>query len=64
MTNHWVDLQNDYHMYCCIVDWHSLTADFTDTSRLREAVYQMAIDFLAAGHQAAGLIRFRQAPSR
>lgn len=45
----WVQLQNDYHMYCCIVDWHSLTAEFNDTSGLRDAVYQMAIDFLAAG---------------
>ena len=45
----WVQLQSDYHMFCCIVDWHSLTAEFADTSGLRDAVYQMAIDFLAAG---------------
>lgn len=45
----WLQLQNDYHMFCCIVDWHALTAEFSDTSGLRDAVFQMAIDFLAAG---------------
>lgn len=45
----WVNLQDDYHMYCCIVDWHSLTADYSDTSGLRELVFQMAVDFLAGG---------------
>ncbi|UCG60709.1 MAG: tryptophan--tRNA ligase [Candidatus Zixiibacteriota bacterium] len=45
----WVALQNDYHMYCCIVDWHSLTAEFGDPSELKENVFQMAVDFIAAG---------------
>ncbi len=45
----WVALQDDYHMYCCIVDWHSLTAEFEDTSDLKENVFQMAVDFLSAG---------------
>jgi tryptophanyl-tRNA synthetase len=45
----WVHLQNDYHMFCCVVDWHSLTAEFGNTAGLHDAVFQMAIDFLAAG---------------
>ncbi|KAA3630683.1 MAG: tryptophan--tRNA ligase [Calditrichaeota bacterium] len=45
----WVDCQDDYWMYCCIVDWHSLTAEYTDTKGLKEKVFQMAVDFLAAG---------------
>jgi len=36
-------------MYCCVVDWHSLTAEFEDTSGLKEKVFQVAVDFLASG---------------
>ncbi|NOY88031.1 MAG: tryptophan--tRNA ligase [FCB group bacterium] len=45
----WVNLQNDYWMYLCIVDWHSLTGEYEDTSGLKENIFQMAVDFLAAG---------------
>lgn len=45
----WVRLQNDYDMYCCIVDWHALTADFNDTEGMQDRILQMAVDYLAAG---------------
>ena len=45
----WVNLQNDFNMYCCIVDWHALTAEYEDTAQLDENIVQMAIDYLAAG---------------
>jgi tryptophanyl-tRNA synthetase len=45
----WVRLQDQYHMYCCIVDLHSLTGEYEDTSGLKDRIYQMAIDFLSAG---------------
>ncbi len=45
----WVALQDQYEMYCCIVDLHSLTEHYQDTSILKERIYQMAIDFLSAG---------------
>lgn len=45
----WVNLQDDYEMYCCIVDWHALTSDFDDTSELKNRIFDMAVDFLAAG---------------
>ena len=45
----WVRLQKDYEMYCCIADWHSLTADFENTEVLKERVHQMGVDFLSAG---------------
>jgi tryptophanyl-tRNA synthetase len=46
---HWVKLQNDYEMYCCIVDWHALTSDYDDTSELRSRIIEVAIDYLSAG---------------
>lgn len=45
----WVSLQNDYEMYLCIVDWHSLTSDFNDTAGMKERIFQMACDYMAAG---------------
>ncbi len=45
----WVKLQDEYWMYCCIVDWHALTADFDDTAGLKDMVFQMAVDWLSAG---------------
>jgi tryptophanyl-tRNA synthetase len=45
----WVRLQDQYEMFCCIVDLHSLTEHYQDTSILKERICQMAIDFLSAG---------------
>ena len=45
----WVALQDDYDMYCCIVDWHSLTARYNDVASMDDDIVQMAIDYLAAG---------------
>lgn len=45
----WVDLQDSYNMYCCIVDWHALTGDFENTAILKERIFQLAVDYLAAG---------------
>jgi len=45
----WVRLQNEYEMYLCIVDWHSLTSDYNDTEGMRDRIFQMACDYMAAG---------------
>jgi tryptophanyl-tRNA synthetase len=45
----WVSLQDDYDMFCCIVDWHALTADYDKTEDMDDKILQMAIDYLAAG---------------
>jgi tryptophanyl-tRNA synthetase len=45
----WVRLQDDYEMFCCIVDWHSLTADYNDTGVLKERILEMGVDFMSAG---------------
>lgn len=45
----WVKLQDDYWMFTCIVDWHSLTAMYKDTKELKKNVFEVAVDFIAAG---------------
>ena len=53
----WVDLQNQtnpdgqptYDCFFFIADWHALTTDYADPSRLKQNVFEVALDFLAAG---------------
>jgi len=45
----WVKLQHKYECYFFIADWHALTTDYADPSRLKQNVYDLALDFLAGG---------------
>lgn len=47
--NNWVNLQNEYQCFHFIADWHALTSDYADTSRVRENRREMMVDWLAAG---------------
>ena len=47
--DNWVQLQNDYECFYCIVDWHALTTHYDSTEGIREAIVDNAIDWLAAG---------------
>jgi len=44
----YVDLQTDYDCVYCIVDLHALTT-VEDTINLKQNIYEMALDWLAAG---------------
>ena len=44
----YVKLQEEYECVYCIVDLHALTT-LTDTSQLQNNIYEMALDWLAAG---------------
>ena len=56
----WVGLQDEYDCFFSIVDWHSLTTDYADTSAVRENVLEVACDWLAAGLDAARSTLFIQ----
>ena len=45
----WVKLQDEYECYFFIADWHALTTDYADPSRLKLNTLDVALDFLAAG---------------
>ncbi|MFH2035771.1 MAG: tryptophan--tRNA ligase [Candidatus Zixiibacteriota bacterium] len=45
----WVALQDNYNMYCCIVDWHTLTAEYTNTEVMKERIFEVAVDYIAGG---------------
>src|SRR5258706_14335801 len=45
----WVRLQNDYDCHFFIADWHALTTDYADTTRIKQSSLEVALDWLAAG---------------
>jgi tryptophanyl-tRNA synthetase len=45
----WVAMQEKYECFFCVADWHALTTDYADTSRVKENSLDVALDWLAAG---------------
>src|SRR5258706_3378328 len=45
----WIALQDKYECYFFIADWHALTTDYADTSRIKQNSLEVALDWLAAG---------------
>jgi tryptophanyl-tRNA synthetase len=47
--NNWVPLQDQYECFYFVADWHALTSEYADTSRIVENTYAMVADWIAAG---------------
>jgi len=47
--DNWVRMQDEYQCFFCVVDWHALTTDYADTSRVEENSLEVTLDWLAAG---------------
>src|ERR1700758_5540275 len=45
----WVRMQDEYECFFMVADWHALTTDYADTSRVKENSLEVALDWLAAG---------------
>jgi len=45
----WVRLQQDYDCFYFVADWHALTTHYEDRQVIERTVYDMVIDWLAAG---------------
>jgi tryptophanyl-tRNA synthetase len=56
----WRKLQDEYECYYFIADWHALTTQYADTSKMRTYVHEMVIDWLAAGLDPEKCVLFRQ----
>src|SRR5204862_5052190 len=42
-------VEDPYGCCFCVVDWHSLTTDYADTSKVKENSLEVVCDWLAAG---------------
>ncbi len=47
--DNWVRMQDEYQCFFMVADWHALTTDYADTSRVKENSLEVALDWLAAG---------------
>lgn len=47
--DNWKMLQADYDCFFFVADWHALSTNYENTSRLREFSRELVIDWLAAG---------------
>lgn len=45
----WVELQDKYDCFYCSVDWHALTSDYEDPSRIHKNIRDNILDWLACG---------------
>ena len=58
--NNWVKLQHEYECFHFIADWHALTSDYADTSKIRQNRIEMMVDWLAAGLDPSKSVMFVQ----
>jgi tryptophanyl-tRNA synthetase len=56
----WVKLQDQYDCYFFIADWHALTTDYADTSRVAGNITDAMLDFLGAGLDPEKCVLFLQ----
>src|SRR5947207_888921 len=47
--DNWVKLQDNYECFFFVADWHALTTDYADTSRIKQNSVDVLLDWLAAG---------------
>ncbi|WP_282450822.1 tryptophan--tRNA ligase [Marinobacter bryozoorum] len=49
VLKNWVKLQHEFECFFFVADWHALTTTYDDPFHIRENVWEMLIDWLAAG---------------
>ena len=48
-VKNWVELQDRYPCYFFVADWHALTSDYADPSKIHQATFDAVADWLSAG---------------
>ncbi|HKB80809.1 MAG TPA: tryptophan--tRNA ligase [Thermoanaerobaculia bacterium] len=48
-VRNWIRLQDRYRCYYFVADWHALTSDYADPSKIRQATFDAVADWIAAG---------------
>lgn len=49
VLKNWVELQHDYECFFFVADWHALTTHYEEPYDIEQSVWDMVIDWLAAG---------------
>ena len=62
VLKNWIQLQSEYPCFFCVVDWHALTTHYENSNIIEKNVWEILIDWLAAGidpHQSTLFIQSR-----
>ena len=49
VLKNWIRLQHEYECFFFVADWHALTTEYENPGIIADSVWDMAIDWLAAG---------------
>jgi len=49
VLKNWIQLQHEYECFFFVADWHALTTHYEDPSIIEKSVWDMVVDWLAAG---------------
>jgi len=60
VLKNWVELQHDYECFFFVADWHALTTHYEDPFMIEQSVWDMVIDWLAAGINPGSATMFLQ----
>lgn len=60
VLKNWVHLQDSEEAYFFVADWHALTSDYADPSRIRHNIAEMVKDWVGAGLDPEKCVIFRQ----
>jgi tryptophanyl-tRNA synthetase len=58
--DNWVRMQDQYECFFFVADWHALTTDYADTSKLKQYSLEVLLDWLAAGLDPERCVMFIQ----
>src|SRR3977135_366158 len=56
----WVRMQEQYYCFFFSADWHALTTDYADTSRIKQNSVEVLLDWLSAGLDPEKCVMFIQ----
>ena len=60
VLKNWIKLQHEYECYFFVADWHALTTNYDDPAPIEALVWDIAVDWLAAGVDPAQATLFIQ----
>jgi tryptophanyl-tRNA synthetase len=59
-VKNWVELQDRYPCFFFVADWHALTSDYADPSKIHQSTFEAVADWLAAGLDPSKCVIFLQ----
>ena len=60
VLKNWIKLQHEFDCFFFVADWHALTTHYDDSSAIESSVWEMVIDWIAAGIEPSAVSLFLQ----